>query len=83
MRTCIGCRGRADKSELLRLVWRHALVADPLQREPGRGAYLHRDPGCLDDAIRRRAAGRALRVTGVDADDLAAVVAPHLPSDRG
>jgi predicted RNA-binding protein YlxR (DUF448 family) len=28
---------------------------------PGRGAWLHRDPACLDAAIKRRAFARALR----------------------
>jgi len=65
-RTCIGCRGRADKAELLRLVWRGVVVADEAQVEPGRGAYLHPAQKCLDLAVRRRALSRALRVEGVD-----------------
>jgi predicted RNA-binding protein YlxR (DUF448 family) len=32
---------------------------------PGRGAHLHPESGCLSLALRRRAFGRALRVTGV------------------
>jgi predicted RNA-binding protein YlxR (DUF448 family) len=31
---------------------------------PGRGAHLHPDVRCLDQAKRRRAFGRALRVEG-------------------
>jgi hypothetical protein len=41
-----------------------SVVPDPRRRAPGRGAWLHRDPGCVDLAERRRAFGRALRVTG-------------------
>ena len=78
VRTCIGCRGQAHKSELLRLVWMSTIVVDQAQVEPGRGAYLHRTPDCLDNAIRRRAAGRALHVAGVDSVDLAVAVVPHL-----
>lgn len=64
---CVGCRDRAGKSELLRLVWRAPEVRlDPRQREPGRGAYLHPTLQCLDTAVRRRAVGRALRVPGAD-----------------
>jgi predicted RNA-binding protein YlxR (DUF448 family) len=38
------------------------VVADPRLRMPGRGAWLHPTPECLDLAIRRKAFGRALRV---------------------
>ena len=41
------------------------IVPDPARRRPGRGAHLHLDPACLALAERRRAFGRALRVTGV------------------
>lgn len=41
-----------------------ALVPDPRRRLPGRGAHLHRDLACLDQAERRRAFPRALRVPG-------------------
>ncbi|WP_249138821.1 YlxR family protein [Phycicoccus avicenniae] len=37
------------------------VVPDPQRRLPGRGAWLHADPTCLDLAVRRRAFGRALR----------------------
>ncbi len=66
MRTCVGCRRKAEKSELVRLVWQQTCVVDPAQREPGRGAYLHRGPDCLAAALKRRSLGRALRVGGVD-----------------
>jgi len=32
---------------------------------PGRGAHLHPDLVCLAQAVKRRAFGRALRVTGI------------------
>jgi len=41
-----------------------SVVPDPDHRRPGRGAHLHPEPGCLAQAVRRRAFGRALRVTG-------------------
>jgi hypothetical protein len=40
------------------------IVPDPRRRAPGRGAWLHRDLGCVDAAQRRQAVGRALRVPG-------------------
>ncbi|WDZ87512.1 YlxR family protein [Micromonospora cathayae] len=69
-RTCVGCRKRAPASDLLRVVavgdeTGHSLRADPGRRLPGRGANLHPDPACFALAVRRRAFGRALRVTGV------------------
>lgn len=39
------------------------LVPDPRRRLPGRGCWLHPTRDCLDLAIRRRAFGRALRVS--------------------
>jgi len=70
VRTCVGCRGRAEKSELVRLVWQQSVVIDLAQRQPGRGVYLHPGPDCLAQAVRRRALGRALRVSGVDSETL-------------
>ena len=69
MRTCVGCRAKAPRSELLRVVlvqddggW--ALRPDPRRRLPGRGASLHPTPACLDLAERRRAFARSLRYAG-------------------
>ncbi|MEU8591903.1 YlxR family protein [Streptomyces sp. NPDC048664] len=64
-RTCVGCRERAAKVELLRIVAiEDACVPDPRGTLPGRGAYLHPVSTCLDLAVRRRAFPRALRVPG-------------------
>ena len=70
VRTCVGCRKRASTSELLRVVavgseGVFVIEPDPARIRPGRGAHLHPDPACLALAERRRALGRALRVTGV------------------
>ena len=69
VRTCVGCRGRDDRSVLLRVVavevdgvW--SVVPDPRHRRSGRGASLHPTPACLDLAERRRAFPRALRRSG-------------------
>ncbi|MEU2560110.1 YlxR family protein [Streptomyces longispororuber] len=64
-RTCVGCRERAAKSELLRIVAiEGACVPDPRGTLPGRGAYVHPALVCLDLAVRRRAFPRAFRVQG-------------------
>ena len=72
VRTCVGCRERSAKSDLLRIVAEPPnaagasgiLIPDPRGRMPGRGAHLHLDPECLALAERRRAFGRALRTEG-------------------
>ncbi|WP_129666241.1 YlxR family protein [Phytoactinopolyspora endophytica] len=69
IRTCVGCRSRAEKSELLRVVVDGSrpmmeLVPDPDGRLPGRGAYIHPSTGCLDIAERRRAFPRSFRRGG-------------------
>jgi uncharacterized protein len=77
VRTCVGCRKRGLAVELLRVVavdgnGEHAVTVDPARKLPGRGAWLHPDPQCVRAAIRRRAFGRALRITG--SPDISAVV---------
>ncbi|MEU6758666.1 YlxR family protein [Streptomyces sp. NPDC046685] len=64
-RTCVGCRERAAKSDLLRIVAiEDECVPDPRGTLPGRGAYVHPAVVCLDQAVRRRAFPRALRSAG-------------------
>ncbi|MET9878413.1 YlxR family protein [Actinacidiphila glaucinigra] len=61
-RTCIGCRERAAKRDLLRVaVVGESCVPDLRGTLPGRGAYVHPDTVCLDLAVRRRAFPRAFR----------------------
>ncbi|MET0863768.1 MAG: YlxR family protein [Nakamurella sp.] len=65
VRTCVGCRTRERSVALLRIVAVDGVLhPDPRHRLPGRGAWLHPTLGCLDAAERRRAFGRALRLTG-------------------
>ena len=72
VRTCIGCRERAERNALVRMVVQEdssgqfawILVPDVDHVMPGRGAHVHPDVRCLDQAKRRRAFGRALRVEG-------------------
>jgi predicted RNA-binding protein YlxR (DUF448 family) len=78
IRMCVGCRQRAPKAELLRLVWNEGPVVDVAQSEPGRGVYQHRDVECLERAARRRSMGRALRIREFDHGIAAAIVRSHL-----
>ncbi|MEU0688243.1 YlxR family protein [Streptomyces uncialis] len=80
-RTCVGCRERAAKSELLRIVQKgNACVPDLRGTLPGRGAYVHPVPVCIDLAVRRRAFVRAFRARGqLDTQALTQVVAGETP----
>ncbi|MFQ5627257.1 MAG: RNase P modulator RnpM [bacterium] len=64
-RTCIGCKCKKAKAELLRFVyqpWHEEIIFDPQKRLPGRGAYLCRDEKCLLRASKQRGLDRAYRV---------------------
>lgn len=81
-RMCVGCRRRAPDIDLLRTVARprvpqgHTLVPDPRRVLPGRGAWVHPTAECVEQAMRRRAFGRALRVDGqIDTEPLSALLA--------
>ena len=65
VRTCVGCKVRAAKSSLLRVVVDgNGIVPDPQARQSGRGAYVHPSVACFELAQRRKAFPRALRVPG-------------------
>ncbi|MDR0959737.1 MAG: YlxR family protein [Propionibacteriaceae bacterium] len=70
IRLCVGCRGRASQSQLTRWVWDDELMqVVPGRKRPGRGAWLHPSRSCVEQALRRRSIGRALRRdvgTGLD-----------------
>ena len=61
----MACRQEAGKAELVRLV-RVAdgnVKVDPSGKMPGRGAYIHADPACVEEARKRRAIERSLGAT--------------------
>lgn len=61
-RTCVGCREEADQADLRRFVLREGrVVADPDRSQPGRGAWLHPDPACLELARKRGGFARSFR----------------------
>nr|WP_198938111.1 YlxR family protein [Mycobacterium sp. IS-836] len=78
VRTCVGCRKRELAVELLRVVavsagnGEYAVIVDTGSSLPGRGAWLHPVPQCVQQAIRRRAFTKALRIAG--SPDTTAVV---------
>lgn len=65
LRTCVACRQRAARGELLRVV----LIDGQLQVDEravlqGRGAWVHPTVKCLKQAVSRGAFARALRASG-------------------
>ena len=71
-RTCVGCRGKANKRDLLRVVRvaEGRVAVDPSGAAPGRGAYVHHDAECVDAALQHGSIARALR-TGLAAEGAA------------
>ena len=65
VRTCVACREEAGKATLVRVVRDAGAAAalDATGRAPGRGAYVHGDPECSENARKRRALDRALKAT--------------------
>jgi uncharacterized protein len=62
MRTCLVCRGKRPKAELLRLALEEQLVCEDLgQVMPGRGAYVCRRSNCLSQLRFDRRLQRAFR----------------------
>lgn len=63
VRTCVGCRKEAGKRGLIRLVRgpEGTVQPDPTGRASGRGAYLHRDAACIEQARKRHSLERALK----------------------
>lgn len=67
-RTCVGCRQRDARNNLVRVkAVLNTVDVDEKAHLPGRGAWIHCDLGCLNRALRSRAFERALRKQGLDA----------------
>ncbi|GAA2827392.1 hypothetical protein GCM10010471_06110 [Leucobacter komagatae] len=65
IRTCVACRTRAARAELLRVVVRDGhLIVDERAVLPGRGAWVHETAECMNLAVQRGTFTRALRASG-------------------
>lgn len=87
-RTCIATKQRHDCSELLRIVATTrpdgsvCVVPDPYRRMQGRGAWITPTLKAWEIADRRRAFGRALKVsTQVDAFPVKQFIATHYDAE--
>ncbi|WP_076463836.1 YlxR family protein [Actinomyces mediterranea] len=72
VRTCVGCAKRAPRSDLIRIAAPRggSATADPHCNQPGRGAWIHPDPRCVERARQRRTIERSLRVSEMPSDDM-------------
>ena len=65
LRTCVACRRRAARHELLRVVLHEGrLIPDDRAVLPGRGSWVHPTAQCLKQAVSRGAFSRVLKVSG-------------------
>ncbi|RMD85687.1 MAG: YlxR family protein [Candidatus Dadabacteria bacterium] len=64
MRMCIGCRRRADKNALMRLVCIDGeMMLDANFTLGGRGAYVHKKEGCIAQSMNAKKLEGALRLS--------------------
>ncbi|OKL55147.1 hypothetical protein BSZ39_00125 [Bowdeniella nasicola] len=70
-RTCVGCRTRAPRDQLIRFVLREGRACyDPQAAASGRGAWLHPDETCRQAALRNRGMSRAFRTQVLAIDEI-------------
>lgn len=64
IRTCVGCGGKSPQRVMLRVASqaRALPTLDLAFRAPGRGAYLCRRARCVEQAFKRRALERSLKL---------------------
>jgi predicted RNA-binding protein YlxR (DUF448 family) len=80
VRSCIACRERADKRDLIRVVRAPdgSVAVDTTGRMNGRGAYLHARQACWELALRRGTIERALRLSSIAPGERDALVSYSL-----
>jgi predicted RNA-binding protein YlxR (DUF448 family) len=61
----VACREEAGKGALIRVVRRTdgTAAVDGTGNAPGRGAYVHSDPACVEVARKRKALERSLKAS--------------------
>ena len=72
-RTCVGCREVQGKRQLLRVVRQvegHVQI-DPTGKAPGRGAYIHAQLSCWNQALSGGRLAHALKLDRIEETDRA------------
>jgi uncharacterized protein len=73
-RTCLGCRRRRPKREMVRLVRRTDGQVDAERAAPGRGAYVCAEMECLERALKPGRLAHAFREPSEAREHLADIV---------
>ncbi|OPX46220.1 hypothetical protein CLHUN_00360 [Ruminiclostridium hungatei] len=65
LRMCLGCKEMKPKRELIRVVRNNEgeISIDLIGKKPGRGAYICRSAGCLEQAIKAKRLDKAFETT--------------------
>ncbi len=65
LRMCLGCKEMKPKKELIRVVRNNEgeISIDLIGKKPGRGAYICRNAGCLEQAIKAKRLEKAFETT--------------------
>ena len=68
-RTCIACRRKGEKGELVKLAYGPAgVVVDYNEKLPGRGAYVCPDRECIDKGLNEKALSRSFKHRAIPPD---------------
>ena len=83
VRRCVGCRRSDSPENLVRVVSEAGRasvgMAQPL---PGRGAYVHRNPECVERSLISGVWARALREPALDTSGLAQALSGVIDKNR-
>ncbi len=65
LRMCLGCKEMKPKKELIRVVRNNEgeINIDLVGKKPGRGAYICKNAGCLEAAIKAKRLEKAFETT--------------------
>lgn len=65
LRKCIGCGEMIAKKDMLRIIKTkdNEIKLDPTGKENGRGAYLHFNRDCFDQAVRTKGLERSFKMS--------------------
>ncbi|WP_216378904.1 YlxR family protein [Arcanobacterium phocae] len=82
VRTCIGCRGKAYRNELLRVVACNdgSVQPDPRASMQGRGAWIHLCSECVAQAVKASQFARAFKRPIANTDAVVAYVSDFVRS---
>lgn len=64
-RTCVGCRNKCEKRDVIRIVRSPdgAVYLDKTGKAPGRGAYLCPRSSCLEAGLKKGGLARSLHIS--------------------